>query len=532
MDGEVAAGPDDGPPGPTGAHELELRGRAAYLRLDHDTVIDCWEQAYAGYRSLGDDVSAIRVARDVAYLHGAFRGDWAVAQGWLARARRLGDGAGARERGWVALTSGMFEPDRPRKEGLYLDAMAAAKEAGDGVLLLITMSYYGASLVHGDHVADGMQLLDEALAGVSAGEVASPVGIEEIFCQLFSACEVAYDVDRADQWLRVGTALAERLELPGVSAYCHTHFGGVMTAAGRWPQAERSLVEGIRLWSLSRSRLGLASAARLADLRVRQGRFEEAAALLAELPEDVDSARPRAALALAAGDPARAQEILDRALGAVGQTGLAAVPLLSQLVDVHLVAGRLDDARDVVVRLGRFGHADAPYVAAVIALARGRIAMADGEAGAGSHLRDAMDLFARAQLPLESARARMELARACADDGRETAVAEARRALDAFRELRATRYVDEAAALLRSLGVRLAGARSSQVLTAREAEVLELLSLGLSNRQVADRLVLSPKTVEHHVSRLLAKLGLRNRSEAAAYAVRHSGGVPEDAGAD
>ena len=62
--------------------------------------------------------------------------------------------------------------------------------------------------------------------------------------------------------------------------------------------------------------------------------------------------------------------------------------------------------------------------------------------------------------------------------------------------------------------------------------MLELLSLGLSNRQVADRLVLSPKTVEHHVSRLLAKLGLRNRSEAAAYAVRQSGAAPEDAGAD
>ena len=129
------------------------------------------------------------------------------------------------------------------------------------------------------------------------------------------------------------------------------------------------------------------------------------------------------------------------------------MPLLSQLVDVHLVAGRVDDARDVVVRLGRFGHADAPYVAAVIALAHGRIAMADGEAGAGSHLRDAMDLSPGHSCPLESARARMELARACADDGRETAVAEARRALETFRELRATRYVDEAAALLRSLGV-------------------------------------------------------------------------------
>jgi DNA-binding CsgD family transcriptional regulator len=296
-----------------------------------------------------------------------------------------------------------------------------------------------------------------------------------------------------------------------------------MTAAGRWPLAEQSLVEGLRLWNLSRCTLGKGSAARLADLRVRQGRFEEAEALLAELPEDVDSARPRAALALAAGDAHRAEEILDRALGAVGPGGLGAVPLLSLLVDAHLVAGRVDEARVVVERLEVFDGTRTPYVAAVTALARGRVSMAGGDADAGAHLRDALEQFARAQLPLESARARMELARACAEERPDVAVHEARRALQSFRELQATRYVDEASALLRSLGVRTPGARSPELLTAREAEVLELLGLGLSNRQIADRLVLSAKTVEHHVSRILAKLGLRNRTEAAAYAVRQSG---------
>jgi DNA-binding CsgD family transcriptional regulator len=523
VDGDSAAGPGPQPQHPTGPEELELQGRAAYLRLDYDEVIRCWEQAFAAYAALGDDVSALRVARDVAYLHGAYKGDWAVAGGWIARARRLGDAAGPRERGWAALTSGMFEPDRGHKEESYRVAMAAAKEAGDGVLLLITMSYYGASLVHGDRVAEGMQLLDEALAGVSAGEVADPVGIEEIFCQLFSACEVAHDVDRADQWLRVGTAVADRLQLRGVSAYCHTHFGGVMTAAGRWTQAEESLVEGLRLWNLSRSTLGRGSAARLADLRVRQGRLEEAEALLAELPEDVDSARPRAALALAAGDAARAEEILDRALRAVGAGGLGAVPLLSLLVDTHLVAGRVEDARSTAHKLEGYDGVRTPYVAAVTALALGRIAMTSGEPDAGSHLRDSLDHFARAQRPLEAARARLELARACADARPDVAVDEARRALNAFRELHASRYADEAAALLRSLGVRTPGPRSGEVLTAREAEVLELIGLGLSNRQMADRLVLSAKTVEHHVGRILAKLGLRNRTEAAAYAVRRPG---------
>ena len=62
--------------------------------------------------------------------------------------------------------------------------------------------------------------------------------------------------------------------------------------------------------------------------------------------------------------------------------------------------------------------------------------------------------------------------------------------------------------------------RTSGVLTKREAEVLVLLGHGLTNPEIADRLYISRKTVEHHVSRLLAKLGLRSRAEAAVYATK------------
>jgi DNA-binding NarL/FixJ family response regulator len=67
------------------------------------------------------------------------------------------------------------------------------------------------------------------------------------------------------------------------------------------------------------------------------------------------------------------------------------------------------------------------------------------------------------------------------------------------------------------------------VLTDREEEVFELLAAGLTNRQIAERLFLSVKTVEHHVSRVLGKLGLKTRAEAAAARVRRKGALSDTA---
>ncbi|WP_448612580.1 response regulator transcription factor [Modestobacter sp. URMC 112] len=102
----------------------------------------------------------------------------------------------------------------------------------------------------------------------------------------------------------------------------------------------------------------------------------------------------------------------------------------------------------------------------------------------------------------------------------ETVRDEARTALAAWCELGAARAMDAARVVLRELGgPRHRGRGSAGGLTAREEEVLGLVALGMSNAEIARTLVISEKTAGHHVSRILAKLGVRNRTEAAAYAV-------------
>ena len=81
----------------------------------------------------------------------------------------------------------------------------------------------------------------------------------------------------------------------------------------------------------------------------------------------------------------------------------------------------------------------------------------------------------------------------------------------------------DTAALLTGLGfpvrARPVRADATASLSGREVQVLEMLREGFSNAEIAARLHNSVRTIEHHVSAILAKLGLRSRAEAAAYAV-------------
>jgi hypothetical protein len=63
-------------------------------------------------------------------------------------------------------------------------------------------------------------------------------------CLFFWACELVNDVPRADQWMRAAAHLIRRRNV--AAAFCRAHYGGILTAAGRWGEAETELVEAAR----------------------------------------------------------------------------------------------------------------------------------------------------------------------------------------------------------------------------------------------------------------------------------------------
>jgi DNA-binding CsgD family transcriptional regulator len=378
-----------------------------------------------------------------------------------------------------------------------------------------------------DRVEQGLVFFDEALAAVCAGELKELATMDAILCGFFWACELVNDVPRADQWMRAAADLMKQRNV--VAAFCRAHYGGILTAAGRWNEAETELLEAAHHFDRGLSSRRGAAIIRLADLRIRQGRVEEAAQLLDGLEQHPDAVRTLAAFHLARGDTAIARDLLERATQAaddsvptVGESSMLG-PLLALLVDVDLEVGNIEDADRTARRLGRIAEAQrGPFLKAAAALAKGRVCIATGNGDARACLHEALEEFARAQLPMELARTRLEMARAMSKRSPEVAIAEAKAALEAFERLEAARHADAAGALLRSLGAPIrTGPKGVGTLTRREAEILELLGAGLSNPEIGDRLYITRKTVEHHVGNILSKLGLRNRAEAAAFATRH-----------
>ncbi len=507
-----------------GAGRLVREADEAARVGDYAAALALRERAYGALRADGNLAAAARLAAyQIAFDHVALFGNGAVALGWLERGIHLAEEAGAcAEAGWVALARALHADDPSERDHWIAAAEHAAEEFGDGDLAFDALAYGGLTLVEAGRVTEGMRRLDEAAAAAYAGEVVSPTVSGEIYCKLMVACETVLDVPRAEQWHGVFAALERERDVAWASAICRMHVGAIWTVAGRWQDAEQELTRSVELYDATYRALRPAACARLAELWARQGRLAEAEQLLAVSRGDRFSTRPAARVgwrrAVTDSDRRATVAVLAEALDQHG-TDLAVLPDLAVLTELRLACGLNDDAARSARAVAELAEADVGEALLGYAmLAAGLVSLSESDVEARDPLRQAVRHFGVARLPLERARAQVALAEACAASDPGTALAEAREAAETFAWLAATDELDRASAVLRSVGGRRPPpASSSHLLTTREHEVLVLVAEGLSNPEIADRLFLSRKTVAHHVSNVLAKLGVRNRAEAAAW---------------
>jgi LuxR family maltose regulon positive regulatory protein len=500
---------------------LEGLAKAAFFLDEAELALQARERAYSGYLNAGCEVDAARVAITLAWDYRTLRGERAVGDGWLARARRLLEDSGpVREQGWLAVREASFAlPGDPASAREHCArAQALGRELRDVDLEMTALALDGLARVSMGEIPEGMARLDEATAAATAGEMRDPLAIGFSCCYLIFACERVRDFQRAGQWCERVARMAEGWNIQALRAVCRAHYGTVLILRGDWSAAEMVLSEAAAVLA-GRPAEASDALARLAELRRRQGRGEEALALSAQAEHHPLAVLCRAAIALNDGDAVAAADAAARYLRLFGDARIERSPGLELLAEALAAAGQANEAAAAASELDEIAlSANTDALLGAARYAQGCAQRAAGEfTPACEALEDAVELLGRAGLPFEAARARVALAQTARELGREElAQRELERARERFAALGA-RSEDRRAARLQA---RHAEAPNS-LLSPREAEVLRLVAEGLSNKQIATQLTLSEHTVHRHVANILVKLRVSSRAAAAAYAVKH-----------
>jgi ATP/maltotriose-dependent transcriptional regulator MalT len=357
---------------------------------------------------------------------------------------------------------------------------------------------------------------------VVAGEFTDPSAAGATCCHLISACELVRDFDRAGQWCRRVQEYSRRWDHPPLYAVCRTQYAGVLLSSGDWAAAETELASAVT--ELTAMRPGWISRGyvRLAELRRRQGRLDEAAAIFEKLPDSPDAGLGLGAIALERGVPAEAERLARRVLRQISRGNhTARAAALELIVLAAAAAGRADAVLSELTELEALAAAvESDAIRASAKLAAASVAAARGQStDAREALEEAASLFDRAGAPYESLRVRLLLAEQLQIAGAvEGAAAEAAAVARQAQQLGAQSLEKHAVALSQSL---LAKPSRKQALTPREREVLTQVTQGLTNRRIAARLGVSEHTVHRHLANVFTKLGLSSRAAAVAFALRN-----------
>ncbi len=504
------------------AEALEGFAVASWWEHDVTAAIEARERAYEIRSERGDKREAAWLAGFLAWDYSVQRGSQAVANGWLQRARSLvADLEPSAEHAWLPLIEASFHLDTDAEAVLRLSTEAGEYAHAHGGLdtEMTAKTLQGLAMVSLGRVQEGSRLLDEGTTAATAGELHDPIAIGSCCCNMIIACERTGDYDRAGQWCERLEAFCERSGQRPLLALCRAHHGTVLTMRGEWIQAEKELEWASGELTTLRPAMAGYACARFAELRRRQGRADDVRKLLWQAEDHVLVPLVQARLALDGDDASEALSHAERFLGTFDNAqAIEAAPGLELMARAQAALGELDAAdrahRELAAIAAAVGtrplRGSERSAAAAIAAAR------EDWGAARLALEEAVDLYRSSPAPFEAAQALLELAGALdALERPEPALEYALRAAEIFEELGAKREAVRAGKQVASLGGRSTALKRAG-LTAREVEVLSLVAEGLSNRQIAEKLIVSEHTVHRHLSNVYAKLGVSSRAAAVA----------------
>lgn len=535
-------------------HELREQGRAAYRGRVWSDAFDCLSEAdrtepleapdldllavaarLIGRDEVADDYAArcyqawLRAGRPQPAAGRAawlslqllLRGQDVPCRAWCARVDRLLREVGDEplpERGLLMIIDGLAELGDGQGQRA-LETFTAITGLGvrfaEPDLIAIGHLGQGEALAAIGRVDEATAKLDEAMLAVTT-KVVSPEAGGIVYCAVIEACEAIFDLRRARQWTAaLDRWCADQAGLVAFRGSCLVHRAHLMQLGGNWADA---VGEAEAACSLLRGQPAAGEASyRLGELHRLRGEYEQAERCFREASRWIADPQPGLALLrLSQGRPEDAATAIRSALDHAGND-LDRFRLLPGYVEIMLDAGEPDAARRAAAELMDAAETwAAPWLMAMGAEAAGACSVAEGDASAGLvTLRRAWTAWRGLDAPYETARVRVLMAEAhrlLADQA------------SAEMELEAAGWVFERLGALPDLGrVRKLSARAapSGPLTGREVEVLRLVATGLTNREIAGELFLSEKTVARHLSNIFAKLRVRSRAAATAYAYQH-----------
>jgi len=498
--------------------DLERLALAAYLTGNDDAATHAWTRTHDEAIKRG---ARERAARSAISIAGglSFRGEIGPAAGWYARAGRALEACDeCAELGLLQVMRAMdqmFAGDPQAAEPVLADGLLIGERHGDADVQAIGRLGQGMCRVMQGQRAAGIPLLDEVMASVTSGDV-SPMYAGIAYCVTIMACTEVFDLRRAREWTTAFTHWCNaQPDLVPYRGNCLVHRCQIMQLDGAWTEARReaeracSYLAGPIKWEA----LGAAYYQR-GELQRLRGDFSEAEQSYRLASGEGRQPQPgMALLRLAQGRVDVAVAALRRVLGETEDPPMRS-RMLPAAVEILVAAGDVPAARAAADELVKIAAVmDAPYLHAVAANAEGAALLAAGDARAAlPKLRAAASAWRDLEAPYEVARVRVLIGRAClAMDDAETSAMELDAARTAFEQLGAKPDLE-------GLDAR---AGSAGGLTPREIEVLKLVASGRTNRAIAKELVLSERTIAHHVSSILTKIGVPSRAAATAYAYEH-----------